>query len=138
MNHLDRLEAESIYILREAKNRFEKLAMLWSLGKDSNVMIRLAQKAFLGQLPFPVAHLDTGKEFPETYAFREKYTKEWKLDLIDDDCPPIEDVDIDLEPASRFAARKSLGLKQALNRYGFQALITGIRRDEQEIGRAHV
>jgi sulfate adenylyltransferase subunit 2 len=131
MNHLEALESESIYILREARNRFEKLAMLWSLGKDSNVMIRLAQKAFLGHIPFPVAHLDTGSEFPETYAFREKYSREWQLDLIDDACPPIEDVEQDLEPASRFAARKSLGLKQAINRYGFQALITGIRRDEQ-------
>ncbi|MBL6928873.1 MAG: sulfate adenylyltransferase subunit 2 [Rhodospirillales bacterium] len=131
MNHLDALESESIYILREAYQRFERLGMLWSLGKDSNVMIWLARKAFLGRVPFPVAHLDTGKEFPETYAFRERYTKEWDLDLIADDCPPIEEVDAQLPPDSRFAARKSLGLKQALARYKFDALITGIRRDEQ-------
>lgn len=131
MSHLDALESESIFILREAYNRFDRLAMLWSLGKDSNVMIWLARKAFLSQMPFPVAHLDTGKEFPETYAFRERYAAEWGLDLIDDPCPPIEEVDADLPPASRFAARKSLGLKQAIERYSFDALITGIRRDEQ-------
>jgi len=131
MNHLDALENQSIYILREAFSSIERLAMLWSLGKDSNVMIWLARKAFLGRLPFPVAHLDTGKEFPETYAFRERYAEEWGLDLIADECPPIEAVEEDLPPASRFAARKSLGLSQAIERYGFQGLITGIRRDEQ-------
>ncbi|GAB3127178.1 sulfate adenylyltransferase subunit CysD [Novispirillum itersonii] len=131
MNHLDALEAESIYIFREAYAKIDKLGMLWSLGKDSNVMIRLAQKAFLGRIPFPVIHLDTGAEFPETYAFRERYHKEWNLDMIADDCPPIEDADPDLPPASRFASRKSLGLKQTLSRYGFTGIIAGIRRDEQ-------
>lgn len=131
MSNLDALENESIYILREAYNRFERPCMLWSLGKDSNVMIWLARRAFLGRVPFPVAHLDTGKEFPETYAFRDRYVREWGLDLIADECPPIEATDPSLPPASRFAARKSLGLGQAIERYGFQALITGIRRDEQ-------
>ena len=131
MNHLDTLESESIFILREAYSRFKRLAMLWSMGKDSNVMIWLARKAFLGRIPFPLAHLDTGEEFPETYAFRDHYAQVWDLELIDDACPPIEAVDPDLPPASRLAARKSLGLKQAIERHGFEALITGIRRDEQ-------
>lgn len=131
MNHLDALESESIFILREAYSRFKRLAMLWSMGKDSNVMIWLARKAFLGRIPFPLAHLDTGEEFPETYAFRDHYAQAWDLELIDDACPPIEEVDPDLPPASRLAARKSLGLKQAIERHGFEALITGIRRDEQ-------
>ncbi|MHA1113920.1 MAG: phosphoadenosine phosphosulfate reductase domain-containing protein, partial [Alphaproteobacteria bacterium] len=91
MNNLDQLETESIYILREAYRAVDRLAMLWSLGKDSNVMIWLAKKAFLGRVPFPVVHLDTGAEFPETYAFRDRYAGEWGLDLIADDCPPIED-----------------------------------------------
>ena len=64
MDHLDRLEHESIYILRETVHRFENPAMLWSLGKDSNVMFWLARKAFLGEIPFPLVHLDTGLEFP--------------------------------------------------------------------------
>jgi sulfate adenylyltransferase subunit 2 len=131
MNHLDALESESIFILREAHSRFKRLAMLWSMGKDSNVMIWLARKAFLGRVPFPLAHLDTGEEFPETYAFRDHYAAAWGIDLIDDACPPIEAVDPSLPPASRLAARKSLGLKQAIERHGFEALITGIRRDEQ-------
>ncbi|NQV20085.1 MAG: phosphoadenosine phosphosulfate reductase family protein, partial [Rhodospirillales bacterium] len=78
-----------------------------------------------------VAHLDTGKEFPETYAFRDKYVPEWGLDLINDPCPPIEQVDPSLPPASRFAARKTLGLTQAIDRHQFDGVITGIRRDEQ-------
>jgi sulfate adenylyltransferase subunit 2 len=131
MNHLDRLENESIFILREAFSRFAKLGMLWSLGKDSNVMVWLARKAFFGRVPFPVIHLDTGKEFAETYAFRDRYVAEWDLTLINDPCPPIEEVAEDLPPASRFAARKSLGLRQAIRRYGFTGIIAGIRRDEQ-------
>ncbi|MEQ8345340.1 MAG: sulfate adenylyltransferase subunit CysD [Sneathiellaceae bacterium] len=131
MDHLDRLEHESIYILRETVHRFEKPAMLWSLGKDSNVMFWLARKAFLGNIPFPLMHLDTGLEFPEVYAFRDRYRAEWDLNLIADDCPPIEEVDQDLPPDSRVAARKTLGLKQALARYEFDAIIAGIRRDEQ-------
>ena len=68
MDHLDELEAQSIYILREAFARLKKLALLWSLGKDSNVMIWLARKAFFGRVPFPALHVDTGKKFPEMYA----------------------------------------------------------------------
>ncbi|NKB43127.1 MAG: sulfate adenylyltransferase subunit CysD [Alphaproteobacteria bacterium] len=131
MDDLDALEAQSVFILREAFNKFDPIGLLWSLGKDSCVMIWLAKKAFLGRMPFPAVHLDTGKEFPEAYAFRDTYSKEWDLNLIADDCPPIEEVDASLPPASRFAARKSLGLQQAIDRYGFKALITGIRRDEQ-------
>ncbi len=131
MDNLDALEAQSVYILREAYSRIDRLAMLWSLGKDSNVMIWLAKRAFLGRIPFPVMHLDTGLEFPETYEFRDRYAKEWGLELIADDCPPIEAVDPSLPPASRLAARKTLGLKQALERYSLNGVIAGIRRDEQ-------
>src|ERR1700722_7599461 len=63
MDHLDALEAQSIYIFREAFARLKKLALLWSLGKDSNVMIWLARKAFFGRVPFPALHVDTGKKF---------------------------------------------------------------------------
>src|ERR1700720_3547110 len=63
-DHLDELEAQSIYIFREAFARLKKLALLWSLGKDSNVMIWLARKAFFGRVPFPALHVDTGKKFP--------------------------------------------------------------------------
>ena len=73
MDHLDQLEAQSIYIFREAFARLKKIALLWSLGKDSNVMIWLARKAFFGKMPFPALHVDTGKKFPEMYRFRDHY-----------------------------------------------------------------
>jgi sulfate adenylyltransferase subunit 2 len=130
-NHLDQLESQSLFILREAKHRLKKLALLWSLGKDSNVLIWLCRKAFLGEIPFPVAHLDTGLEFPESYEFRDRYAQEWGLNLIADACPPVEMTDPTLPPGTRIAARKSLGLAGALERYQFDGLITGIRRDEQ-------
>ena len=131
MNHLDQLEAQSVYIFREAFNRIEKLAMLWSLGKDSNVMVWLAKKAFFGHLPFPVMHIDTGKKFKEMYEFRDRYEKEWGLNLIREVCPPIEAVDPKLPPAARSAGRKTLGLKAALAKHGFTGIVAGIRRDEE-------
>ena len=133
MNYLDQLESESVYILREAFSRIEKLAMLWSLGKDSNTMVWLAKKAFFGHVPFPVLHVDTGKKFPEMYAFRERYAKEWGLNLIVRPCPPVEEVDATLPPAARSAARKTLGLKNVMKEFGFQGIIAGIRRDEESI-----
>src|ERR1700747_3683614 len=92
MDHLDALEAQSIYILREAFARLKKLALLWSLGKDSNVMIWLARKAFFGRVPFPALHVDTGKKFPEMYAFRDRYADAWNLDLKGEPCAPLETV----------------------------------------------
>ncbi len=131
MDHLDQLEAQSIYIFREAFARLKKIALLWSLGKDSNVMIWLARKAFFGKMPFPALHVDTGKKFPEMYRFRDHYGKEWELDLRVEPCPPIDAVDPTLPPAARSAARKTEGLKMALAKYGFDGLIAGIRRDEE-------
>jgi len=131
MDRLDELEAQSIFIFREAFARLKKLALLWSLGKDSNVMIWLARKAFFGRVPFPAMHVDTGKKFPEMYAFRDRYAAEWGLDLLIEPCPPIDSVDPTLPPATRSAARKTEGLKQALAKHRFDGLITGIRRDEE-------
>jgi sulfate adenylyltransferase subunit 2 len=131
MDRLDELEAQSIFIFREAFARLHKLALLWSLGKDSNVMIWLARKAFFGRLPFPAMHVDTGKKFPEMYAFRDRYATEWGLDLIVEPCPPLSAVDPTLPPAARSAARKTEGLKHALTKHGFDGLIAGIRRDEE-------
>src|SRR5258708_7895358 len=131
MDHLDALEAQSIYIFREAFARLKKLALLWSLGKDSNVMIWLARKAFFGRVPFPALHVDTGKKFPEMSAFRDRYGKEGGPDLGADPCPPLETIDPTLPPAARSAARKTEGLKLALAKFGFDGLIAGIRRDEE-------
>lgn len=131
MTDLDHLESQSIFILREAYHRLKPLAMLWSLGKDSNVCVWLARKAFLGQVPFPVMHVDTGKKFPEMYAFRERYAQEWGLDLIIGTCPPVEEIDPSLPPAARSAARKTAGLAALIERHRFAGVIAGIRRDEQ-------
>jgi sulfate adenylyltransferase subunit 2 len=133
MSHLDELEAESVYILREAFAKLDKLAILWSLGKDSNVVLWLTKKAFFGHVPFPVMHVDTGKKFPEMYAFRERYAREWGLKLLVEPCPPVEETDPTLPPAARSAARKTLGLKAAIEKHGFEGLIAGIRRDEEAI-----
>ena len=114
-----------------AAARLKRIAILWSLGKDSNVMIRLARKAFFGRVPCPAMHVDTGKKFPEMYAFRDRYAKEWQLDLLVEPCPPIDAIDPTLPPAARSAARKTEGLKQALEKHRFDGLIAGIRRDEE-------
>jgi sulfate adenylyltransferase subunit 2 len=131
MNRLDELESQSVYILREAFNRLDKIAMLWSLGKDSNVMVWLARKAFFGTVPFPVMHVDTGKKFPEMYEFRTRYAKEWNLNLILGDCPPVEEMDPSLPPAARSAARKTAGLNKLMAEHNFTGIIAGIRRDEE-------
>jgi sulfate adenylyltransferase subunit 2 len=131
MDRLSELEAQSIFIFREGFARLKRLALLWSLGKDSNVMIWLARKAFFGHLPFPALHVDTGRKFPEMYAFRDRYAAEWNLDLLVEPCPPIEWVDATLPPAARSAARKTEGLKLALAKYQFDGLFAGIRRDEE-------
>lgn len=130
---LDGLESQSVYILREAYKQIGDIAMLWSLGKDSNVMVWLARKAFFGHVPFPVVHVDTGKKFPEMYAFREHYAKEWGLNLITGDCPPVEQIDPSLPPAARSAARKTAGLKALIDKHGWRGIIAGIRRDEEAI-----
>ena len=70
-HYLDELEAQSIYIIREAYNRIDPLGMLWSIGKDSTAMLWLVKKAFYGRVPFPLIHLDTEMELPEVYAFRD-------------------------------------------------------------------
>jgi sulfate adenylyltransferase subunit 2 len=131
MQRLDELEAQSIYIFREAYANIDPMGMLWSLGKDSNVMVWLAKKAFGGHVPFPVIHVDTGKKFKEMYEFRDNYAKQWNLNLLVWDCPPIEEVDPTLPHAARSAARKTEGLKRCIRQKGFRGIVAGIRRDEQ-------
>jgi sulfate adenylyltransferase subunit 2 len=131
VDRLDELEAQSIFIFREAEAQLKRIALLWSLGKDSNVMIWIARKAFFGRVPFPVLHVDTGKKFAAMYAFRDRYSEEWNLDLKIEHCPSIDTIDPTLPPAARSAARKTEGLKLALAKYCFDGLLAGIRRDEE-------
>jgi len=82
MDHLERLEATSVYILREAYANFKNLGMLWSIGKDSTVLLWLVRKAFFGHVPFPLIHIDTHYKIPEMVEYRDRLTKEWRLNMI--------------------------------------------------------
>ena len=79
---LDQLEAQSIYILREAYREFSQLVMLWSIGKDSTVLLWLARKAFFGHVPIPLMHIDTGYKIPAMIAYRDRLAREWRLNMI--------------------------------------------------------
>jgi len=82
MDHLDEIENISIYILREAQANFKNLAMLWSMGKDSTVLLWLAKKAFFGHVPFPLVHIDTNYKIKEMIEYRDNITKDWKLPMV--------------------------------------------------------
>jgi len=82
LSKIDSLESQSIYILREAYREFKSLAMLWSIGKDSTVLLWLARKAFFGHVPIPLVHIDTSFKIPEMIAYRDKLAKEWKLNMV--------------------------------------------------------
>ena len=133
MDHLTRLEQTSIHIFREAYRNFGKVCMPWSMGKDSNVLIWLARKAFAGKVPFPLLHIDTTYEFPEMYTFREWATKEHELDLIiriNHDAINRGVGYATHDPVTVTHELKTLALRAALDEYKWDALITGIRRDE--------
>ncbi|MDO8721364.1 MAG: sulfate adenylyltransferase subunit CysD [Syntrophales bacterium] len=82
MDHLEKLEAKSVYIFREAYREFKNLCMLWSIGKDSTVLLWLARKAFFGHVPFPLVHIDTHYKIPEMIEYRDKLALEWRLNMI--------------------------------------------------------
>jgi len=82
MDHLDKLESESIFIIREAYHHVPNLAMLWSVGKDSTVLVKLCQKAFFGHIPIPLVHIDTGFKIPEMIAYRDRLALKWKLQMV--------------------------------------------------------
>jgi sulfate adenylyltransferase subunit 2 len=107
--------------------------MLWSIGKDSNVMLWLIRKAFFGRVPFPIVQLDTEMELDEVYSFRDQLVKDWDLPLKVKTCPAEEKMDSTLPPASRAAMRKTEGLKELLKEEKYRGVIAGIRRDEQSM-----
>ncbi len=82
MDHLDKLESQSIYIIREAYKQFKDIAVLWSIGKDSTTLMWLIRKAFYGRVPFPALHIDTGYKFKEIYDFRDEWSKKWGMRLV--------------------------------------------------------
>lgn len=134
MNKLDELESQSIYIIREAYYHYKKLAVLWSIGKDSTTLVWLVRKAFFGKVPFPALHIDTSYKFQEIYDFREKYAKIWGLDLLITRNEEAIAAGMNSEKKLECCtALKTDGLKIALAKHGFEALLLGIRRDEHGI-----
>src|SRR3990172_9858499 len=82
MDHLENLENISIHLLREAYANFKNLCMLWSIGKDSTVLLWLARKAFVGHVPFPLVHIDTTYKIPQMIEYRDRMAREWNLQLV--------------------------------------------------------
>jgi sulfate adenylyltransferase subunit 2 len=136
LTHLQRLEAESIHILREVVAECERPVMLYSIGKDSSVMLHLAMKAFYpSRPPFPFLHVDTTWKFKEMIAFREEMARRYNLDLIVH--VNQDGVDMGIGPFSHGSAlhtdvMKTQALKQALDVHGFDAAFGGARRDEEK------
>ncbi len=136
LTHLDRLESESIDIMREAVAESERPVMLYSIGKDSSVMLRLAMKAFYpSKPPFPLLHVDTTWKFREMIAFRDTATREFGLELIVHVNPDA--LAQNINPFTHGSALhtdiwKTQGLKQALDKYGFDVAFGGARRDEEK------
>ncbi len=136
LTHLKQLEAESIHIIREVAAEFDNPVMLYSIGKDSAVMLHLARKAFYpGKLPFPVMHVDTRWKFQDMYRFRDKMVADLELNLITHTNP--DGIAQNINPFTHGSAKhtdimKTEGLKQALDKYGFDAAFGGARRDEEK------
>ena len=136
LTHLKQLEAESIHIIREVAAEFDKPVMLYSVGKDSAVMLHLTMKAFYpGKPPFPMMHVDTKWKFKEMIEFRDKLVKELGLELLVHSNQ--EGIDQGVGPFTHGSKKhtdvmKTQGLKQALNKYKFDAAFGGARRDEEK------
>ncbi|RRQ47884.1 sulfate adenylyltransferase subunit CysD [Maribacter algicola] len=134
--HINALENEAIYILREVAAQFEKPVLLFSGGKDSITLVRLAQKAFWpAKIPFPLMHIDTGHNFPETIEFRDRLVKELGLELIVRNVQDSIDQGKVKEESGRYSSRNSLQtttLLDAIEEFKFDACIGGARRDEEK------
>jgi sulfate adenylyltransferase subunit 2 len=136
LNHLQALEAESIFIFREAVAEFAHPVMLYSIGKDSSVMLRLAQKAFFpGKFPFPLLHIDTSYKFPEMLEFRDSYTKELGAELIvhrNEEAIANNANPFDLGTQNCCGLLKTRSLLDGLAEGGYDAAFGGARRDEEK------
>jgi sulfate adenylyltransferase subunit 2 len=135
-SHINPLENEGIYIFREVAAQFENPVLLFSGGKDSITLVRLAQKAFWpAKIPFPLLHIDTGHNFPETIAFRDKLVKELGLQLIVRNVQDAIDQGKVKEESGKYSSRNSLQtttLLDAIEEFKFDACIGGARRDEEK------
>jgi len=133
MDYLSELENESIYIIREAYNKIKNPAMLWSIGKDSTVMLWLVKKAFLGHCPFPVIHIDTTYKIPEMIKFRDEKAVEWNLRLIigKNEQAIKNGMSPEKGRLECCGELKTEGLRQIIEANKFKGLFLGIRRDEE-------
>jgi sulfate adenylyltransferase subunit 2 len=136
LTHLQLLEAESIHILREVASEFAKPVMLYSIGKDSSVMLRLAQKAFYpGPIPFPLLHIDTGYKFREMLEFRDQLARDVGVELLvwrNEAALAAGANPIALDTKRCCGLLKTQALLDGLNHYGFDAAFGGARRDEEK------
>ena len=136
LTHLQQLEAESMHIIREVAAEFDNPVMLYSIGKDSSVLLHLARKAFApGKIPFPLMHVDTNWKFGEMISFRDKQAEKYGFELIVH--KNQDGLDMNINPFVHGSSKhtdimKTQGLKQALNKYGFDAAFGGARRDEEK------
>lgn len=131
--HLDELENYSIWILREARAHFKNLAMLWSIGKDSNVLLWLTRKAFFNEFPYPFIHIDTSYKHPLMIKFRDEITKKYGVKLIvgSNKQALAKGMNYKQGRMTCCSALKTQALQQVVDEHQFQALIVGIRRDEE-------
>ncbi len=156
LGKLEQLESQSIYIVREAYQQHCRVALLWSMGKDSTALLWICRKAFFGKLPFPVVHIDTSYKFPEMYRFRDELAAQWGLELIvarndaalaagmgparsgpgASNCKERgaeRGASSSFEASACCTALKTEALKQLIAREGFSALLLGIRGDEHGV-----
>lgn len=130
---LHKLEQQSLYIIREAYAKFKKPGLLWSIGKDSTVLLWLVRKAFLGCCPMPLVHIDTTFKIPEMIVHRDRIVKEWGLNLIVG--KNKEALDKGMQPSCGrlecCSALKTEALRETVKEHGFDAILLGIRRDEE-------
>jgi len=136
LNHIDELEAEAIFILREVASKFDNPVLLFSGGKDSIVLTRLAKKAFYpAQIPFKLLHVDTGHNFPETLEFRDNLISKMNLDLVVGYVQESINNDPSIEEKGANASRNSIQtitLLEMIDKYKFDVAIGGARRDEEK------
>lgn len=136
MDRWDYLESESIYVIREAYSRYERMGILWSAGKDSTALLWICRRAFLGEIPIPVIHIDTGRKLPAIYEFRDRLTAAWGLDLrIFRNEKALAD-GMNPENANTLKccqALKTEALKLAISELGLDAVLVGVRRDEHGV-----
>jgi len=136
MDQIEELESASIYVIREAFCTYKKIAVLWSMGKDSTTLIHLIRKSFFGKVPFPVIHVDTSYKFAEMYTFRDFWAQKWDLDLIVTRNEEALSKGCGPKSGDRFDCctdLKTQALKQIVRERGLDAVLLGIRRDEHGI-----